>query len=70
MAFVLFRIYAVLRRIAKALERANELAEQRIEIEAPLRKKARPFQLGVGSVERWNDIAERKSRGLSGSQEE
>jgi hypothetical protein len=50
------RIAAQLRRIAKALEVANDLSRERIEREDSMRTyKSRPFQFSRGDTEKWNE---------------
>jgi hypothetical protein len=64
MIFTLLRIVAVLKRIAKELQRSSEIAEKLLALKAPAPVKSRPFQMGSASAERWNEKAERRKEGL------
>ncbi len=57
----LLRIAAQLRRIAKAIERSNELYEERHPVVVP--RKPRPAQISVPTVASWNAGYERRQRG-------
>jgi hypothetical protein len=60
------RIFAMLRRIARALERSNEIEEERVSLElGHLRtKKPKPAVISQGDPKEWNAryAAERDNR--------
>lgn len=56
------RQLALLRRIARALERANELAEERSR--PYVKPAARKAEFSQASVELWNEADEARKRGV------
>lgn len=58
--FPLMRIAAQLRRIARALERRNEIVEE--QSRGPVPRAARKTEFSVARVEDWNDAYEERQR--------
>lgn len=61
--FTQLRIAVLLRRLARSLERQNELAEQRMRLDYPEwreRPKPRPAEISVPTVAQWNEGFRRK----------
>lgn len=63
--FTILRVVAVLRRVAKALERANQLAETRLECEFPKLALAKTHGPKLVKIDRpsaadWNAARERE----------
>lgn len=58
----LMRIAAQLRRIARALERRNEMEEERSR--AYIRPPARKSEFSVARIEDWNDAYDEKQKGF------
>ena len=57
------RIAAMLRRIAKALEEGNRLAEARMDLEFPVKREVKHFEISQPTKEQWNDKY-REKRGM------
>lgn len=58
------RLLSLLRRIAKALERSNELTKERMRYDYPMWKekpKPRHAEISVPTVESWNQRYRRES---------
>jgi hypothetical protein len=58
------RLLAMLRRIAKAIERSNELTQERMKFDYPQwreRPKPRKAEISVPTVEQWNKNYRRES---------
>lgn len=55
MGFGVLRIAAMLRRVAKALEESNRLAQERLDREFPQHERTiRKFEFSRPTVEQWN----------------
>ena len=59
----ILRAAAMLRRIAKALEESNRLAEERLVLEFPTKREVKHFEISQPTKEQWNDKY-REKRGM------